>query len=38
MLNRRLHVDAFHLRVDDLYSIVYIDGVKLNNATYPHVA
>ena len=29
MLNRRLHVDAYHLRVDDLYSIVYIDEVKL---------
>ena len=29
ILNRRLHVDAYHLRVDDLYSIVYINEVKL---------
>ena len=29
ILNMRLHVDAYYLRVDDLYSIVYIDGVNL---------
>ena len=38
MLNRCLNVDTYDLCIDDLYSIVYIDGVKLKNATYPRVA
>ena len=32
------NVDTYDLCIDDLYSIVYIDGVKLKNATYPRVA